>query len=48
MRHVYYQCTQAIGKEKHISFRHLSTAVDSTVCHNINRTVFTMHDKHLK
>jgi len=30
---------QAIGKHKHIIFRHLSTAVDSTVCHNINKTV---------
>jgi len=43
MRHV-LTSVQATGKHKHIIFRHLrkvSTAVDSTVCHNINKTVFT-------
>jgi len=42
---MYNSSVQAIGKHKHIIFRHLSTAVDSTVCHNINKTVFTKHDK---
>jgi len=36
---------QAIGKHKHIIFRHQSNAVDSTACHNINKTVFTKQDK---
>jgi len=42
---MYNTSVQAIGKTKHIIFRHLSTAVDNTVCHNINRTVFTKLDK---
>jgi len=36
---------QTIGKHKHIIFRHLTPAVDSTVCDNVNKTVFTKHDK---
>jgi len=36
---------RAIGKHKPIIFRHLSTALDGTVCHKINKTVFTKLDK---
>jgi len=36
---MYNISVQAIRKHKHIIFRHLSPAVDSTACHNINKTV---------
>jgi len=43
---MYNTSVQAIGKHKHIVFRHLATAVDSTVCHhNNNKTVFRKFDK---
>jgi len=42
---MYNTSVQAIGKHKHIIFRHLTTAVDSTVFHNNNKTVFTKFDK---
>jgi len=42
---MYKTNVQRIGKHKHFIFRHLTTAVDSTVCHNNNRTVFTKLDK---
>jgi len=42
---MYNTNVQAIGKHKHIIFRHLTTAVDSTVCHNNNKTVFTKFDE---
>jgi len=37
---MYNTSVQAIGKHKHIIFLHLTTAVDSTVCHNNNKTFF--------
>jgi len=40
---IYNTSVKAIGKHKHIIFRHLSTAVDNTartVCHNINKKSF--------
>jgi len=41
---MYNTSVQAIGK--HINFRHLTTAVDSTtLCHNNNKKVFTKFDK---
>jgi len=42
---MYNTSVQAILKRKHIIFRHLTTAVDNTVSHNINKTDFTKHDK---
>jgi len=42
---MYNTNVQAIGKHKHIIFRHLTSAVDSTVCNNNNKTVFTKFDK---
>jgi len=36
---------QAIGKHKHIIFRHLTNAVNSKVSHNNNKTVFRKFDK---
>jgi len=45
---MYNSSVQAIVKHKHIILRELSTAVDSTVCRNINRTVLTKNDKAFK
>jgi len=42
---MYITSVPAIGKHKHIIFRHLSTAVDSRVCHNIDKIAFTKHEK---
>jgi len=42
---MYNTSVQAIGKHKHIIFRDLTTAVDCTVCHNNNKTIFTKFDK---
>jgi len=42
---MYNTSVQAILKHKGIIFRYISTDVDNTACHNINKTVFTKHDK---